>query len=96
MRRFGLALSLALAIILVVPPLALAPVAQDGGRNVWNLPADFSSVQGQDNWYYYRVSSGSYVPLVWDPYVNGLGHVGDCWSPQVGPYDDPRYFFIKQ
>ncbi len=71
------------------------PPAAQGGPDSWSLPADFSSVQGQDQWFYYRESSASYVPLVWDPYVNGLGAVGNCWSPQVGGADQPRYLYIQ-
>jgi hypothetical protein len=67
-------------------------------RVSWSLPADFSSSQGAPGvgeWYYYRVSGSTYLPLVWDPYVNGLGTVGNCWSPQAGGGDDPRFLYIQ-
>ena len=92
--RVLLALALGLALVLsTLPPPP--PSAAQGTRTSWSLPADFSSTQGQNEWYYYRLSGSSYVQLVWDPYVNGLGYVGNCWSPQEGGGDSPRYLYIQ-
>lgn len=72
-----------------------APIEAQGDRDTWSLPEDFSSVQGQNQWYHYREYAGSFLPLVWDPYVNPLGYVGNCWSPQAGGSDSPRYLHIQ-
>lgn len=60
---------LAFALVLVCP-VSLAPspaVAQD--RSTWSLPADYSGVQGGNDWYYYSGGQGAYQPLAYDTTV---------------------------
>ena len=51
-----------------------ADSTQGSERTVWNLPQDFSSGQGVNNWYYYRRSSGAYVELSWDSNISPWGN----------------------
>ncbi len=61
--------------------------------DTYNLPGQFSGVQGQDGWYYFYGSIGSPKFAYWGSVVRPWGDVGYyCWN---GGEDGPRYLEIS-
>ena len=76
--------------------LHLAPqwVRAQDDKVTWNLPTDYSGVQGENNWYYYRVEDDQYTPLAYDDTVSPWPRKEQpCWNATQGE-GSPRYLEI--
>lgn len=81
--------SLRLLSVAVIALVALPPLAAQS-TTTYNLPRQFSSTQGGNNWYYYEASgAGSYAPAVWTNCISPYGCSSDYrWA------GSRNYFFI--
>lgn len=69
---------LLLVVSLIAAALAAVPLA--GAATIYNLPADFSGVQGQDGWHYGAVPHGNYWgswEANWTDYPNYYDYAGE-------------------